>query len=277
LDSADEKPAVIRSLTGKVALVTGAGRGLGRRFAERLASEGANVVAIDLPSRGDASPDDLENTVRAVETAGCRAIAAAADVRDLGALSRVVAEAAEALGGHIDIVCANAGISSYGTIDELTAEQWASVIGVNLTGVWNTCKASGPHLRAGGAVCFTGSVASVRAASGLGHYVASKHGLIGLMKTLALEWAPRGVRVNAVLPSHVGTPLVRNQETFRRVRPDLENPGWEDVLEVAAAANPLGVGAVDADDVAEAVLFLVSERARYITGAALPVDAGSLL
>lgn len=268
---------MVPSLTGKVALVTGAGRGLGRRFAERLAAEGADVIAVDLPPRVDSGSDDLDGTVRAVEAAGRRALAAPADVRDLGALSTVVASAAASLGGHIDIVCANAGIHSYGTIDELNAEQWAAVIDVNLTGAWNTAKACGPHLGAGGAVCFTGSVASVRAAAGLGHYVAAKHGLIGLMKVLALEWAPRGIRVNAVLPSHVGTPLVRNEETFRRVRPDLDDPGWEDVLEVAAAANPLGVGVLDADDVAEALLFLVSQRARYITGVALPVDAGALL
>jgi SDR family mycofactocin-dependent oxidoreductase len=268
---------------GKVALVTGAGRGLGRRFAERFAAEGADVVVVDVPSRSSTTPesvtvgDDIEATVAAVEAAGCRAVAAVADVRDLEALRRAVDAAAAALGGHIDIVCANAGIHTYGTIEELTAEQWAAVIDVNLTGAWNTCKASGPYLAAGAAVCFTGSVASVRGATCQGHYVAAKHGLLGLMKSLALEWAPRGVRVNAVMPSHVGTPLVRNEETFRRVRPDLEDPDWNDVLEAAAAANPLGVGAVDPDDVAEAVLFLVSERARYITGVALPIDAGALL
>jgi (+)-trans-carveol dehydrogenase len=270
---------------GKVAFITGAARGQGRAFAARLAEEGADVIGFDLCSTVEtcnyegASPDDMAETVRLVEKQGRRMLSREGDVRDQTALDAAVAAGLEEF-GKIDVVCANAGISSFGSVVELTEEQWTTMIDVNLSGVWRTVKATVPAMVAagrGGSVVLTASVAAAKAFPNCGHYVAAKHGLIGLMRTAASELAAQSIRVNAVLPTSVNTKMFVNDATVRLFRPDLENPTVDDAMAVAAMMHALPVPMVEPEDTAAAVLWLASDEARYITGVALPVDAGALI
>ncbi|WP_063131116.1 mycofactocin-coupled SDR family oxidoreductase [Nocardia fusca] len=269
-------------VSGKVALVTGAARGIGRAQAVRLAEEGADIVALDLCGPVEtvvippATPEDLEQTVRAVEKTGARVVAATADVRD-GAALRVAADrAVDELGG-LDVVCATAGITSSAPGLQLTEEQWRTMLDVNLTGVWQTCKATAPHLiaRGGGSMILTSSIAGLRGLVGVAHYTAAKHGVVGLMRSLAQELAPHGIRVNSVHPTNVDTPMIQNDMVRRSFRPDRENPTREEFAEAARAMNMLPIPWVEPVDIANASLFLASEEARYITAVTLPVDAGS--
>jgi (+)-trans-carveol dehydrogenase len=201
------------------------------------------------------------------------------DVRDQTALDAAVAAGLEEF-GKVDVVCANAGISSFGSVVELTEEQWTTMIDVNLSGVWRTVKATVPAMIAagrGGSVILTASVAAAKAFPNCGHYVAAKHGLIGLMRTAASELAAQSIRVNAVLPTSVNTKMFVNDATVRLFRPDLENPTVDDAMAVAAMMHALPVPMVEPEDTAAAVLWLASDEARYITGVALPVDAGALI
>jgi (+)-trans-carveol dehydrogenase len=270
---------------GKVAFITGAARGQGRAFAARLAEEGADVIGFDLCSTVEtcnyegASPDDMAETVRLVEKQGRRMLSREGDVRDQTALDAAVAAGLEEF-GKVDVVCANAGISSFGSVVELTEEQWTTMIDVNLSGVWRTVKATVPAMIAagrGGSVILTASVAAAKAFPNCGHYVAAKHGLIGLMRTAASELAAQSIRVNAVLPTSVNTKMFVNDATVRLFRPDLENPTVDDAMAVAAMMHALPVPMVEPEDTAAAVLWLASDEARYITGVALPVDAGALI
>ncbi|MFI6315393.1 mycofactocin-coupled SDR family oxidoreductase [Nocardia fusca] len=269
-------------VSGKVALVTGAARGIGRAQAVRLAEEGADIVALDLCGPVEtvvippATPEDLEQTVRAVEKTGARVVAATADVRD-GAALRVAADrAVDELGG-LDVVCATAGITSSAPGLQLTEEQWRTMLDVNLTGVWQTCKATAPHLiaRGGGSMILTSSIAGLRGLVGVAHYTAAKHGVVGLMRSLAQELAPHGIRVNSVHPTNVDTPMIQNDMVRRSFRPDRENPTREEFAEAARTMNMLPIPWVEPVDIANASLFLASEEARYITAVTLPVDAGS--
>jgi (+)-trans-carveol dehydrogenase len=271
-------------LDGKVALITGAARGQGRSHAVRLAEEGADIVALDIGQQietvryAGASPADLEETVRLVESQGRRITAYQADVRDQARLDKVVAAALKEF-NYIDIVCANAGIISYGPTWELTEEQWRDVIDINLTGVWHTVKATIPPLiRAGrgGSITIISSGAGMKGFANCAHYTAAKHGVIGLMRSLAVELAGHFIRVNAILPSTVRTDMVINQHTYRRFRPDLDDPTLEDAMPVFGSSNLLPVAMVEPRDVSDALLWLASDEARYITGIALPVDAGLL-
>jgi (+)-trans-carveol dehydrogenase len=270
---------------GKVALITGAARGQGRSHAVRLAQEGADIVAVDLAqpiqtvSYGTASQADLAETVKLVEAEGRRIIARDADVRDQSRLDQVVAESLQEF-GRIDVICANAGIISYGRTWELTEEQWQDVIDVNLTGVWHTVKASIPAIISGGgggSITITSSGAGMKGFANCAHYTAAKHGLIGLTRSLAIELAPHLIRVNAVLPSTVRTPMVINEDTFRRFRPDIAEPTLEDALPRFGSMNLLPTPMLEPRDVSEALLWLASDEARYVTGIALPVDAGTLI
>jgi (+)-trans-carveol dehydrogenase len=271
-------------LDGKVALITGAARGQGRSHAVRLAEEGADIVALDIVRQLEtvrydgATPADLDETVRLVKGHGSRIIAREADVRDQAQLDEVVAEAIGEF-EHLDIVCANAGIISYAPTWELTEDQWRDVIDINLTGVWHTVKATVPGLiRAGrgGSITITSSGAGQKGFANCAHYTASKHGVIGLMRSLAVELASYSIRVNAILPSTVRTDMVTNEHTYRRFRPELENPTLDDALPLFGSIHLLPVPMLEPRDVSEAVLWLASDAARYITGVALPVDAGSL-
>ncbi|WP_181780448.1 mycofactocin-coupled SDR family oxidoreductase [Pseudonocardia pini] len=270
-------------LTGRVALVTGAARGQGRSHAVHLAAAGADVVALDICAQIDtvtypmSTPADLAETARLVEGHDRRCHAVVADVRDSAAVRAAVDTGVAEL-GRLDVVVANAGISGYGGVERgLSDEAWRNVLDTNLTGAWHTCAAAIPHMADGGSIVLTSSVGGLRGIRNLVHYTAAKHGLTGLMRTLALEHAHQSIRVNLVHPTAVNTPMIMNEGTFRTFRPDLENPGLDDVRGAFAGINALPVPWVEPADVSKAVLFLASDDARYITGATLPVDAGALL
>jgi SDR family mycofactocin-dependent oxidoreductase len=275
------------TLEGKVAFITGAARGQGRSHALTLAREGADVIAVDLCADVGsvgypmATPDDLAETVRQVEALDRRIIATQADVRDGAALKAAVDDGVAQL-GRLDIVLANAGIASFAPVEELDDVMWDEMIGINLTGVFRTVRAAVPHLKAnpgGGAIVLTSSTAGIMGLPNLAHYVAAKHGVVGLMKVLALELAPHMIRVNSVHPTSVSTTMIHNEATYGNFRPDLPagEVRQEDVAELFQSLNALPVPWVESQDVSNAVLFLVSDAGRYVTGVQLPIDAGSVI
>jgi SDR family mycofactocin-dependent oxidoreductase len=225
-----------------------------------------------------ATPEDLEETAAQVEALGRRIVAKQADVRDYAQLSRVLNEAVASL-GRLDIVCANAGIYSQGVMAQMPEEKWGDMIDINLTGVWHTCKAAIPHLVAAGGGCMilTSSAVALRPSANIGHYVAAKHGVVGLMRTLALELANDMIRVNSVHPTGVDTAMIQNDAMYRQLAPGVEHPTREDLAPVLQSLNVLPIPWVEPIDVSNAVLFLASDEARYVTGVAFPVDAGMAL
>lgn len=240
---------------------------------ERFAEEGADVIALDLPSLSD----ELRSTAAEVEARGRRCVTGLADVSDLGGVQAAAGRGAERFGG-LDIVCATAGITSRGTTVDLDETAWRTMIDVNLTGVWHTCRAGAPHLiaRGAGAIVLTNSIAGLRGLAGVAHYTAAKHGVVGLMRSLAGELAPHNIRVNCVHPTNVDTPMIQNDAVSRAFRPDLDRtPTRAEFAEAATRMNLLAVPWVDAVDVTNAALFLASDEARYITSVTLPVDAGA--
>jgi SDR family mycofactocin-dependent oxidoreductase len=271
---------------GKVAFITGAARGQGRSHAIRLAQEGADIIAIDLCQQiasvpyPMSTPDDLAETVKEVEALDRRIIATQADVRDYAALKAAVDEGVAQL-GRLDIVSANAGISSIGgPAEDMPEQQWQDMINVNLTGVWHTAKAAIPHLKAGGrggSIILTSSAAGLMAYPNVSHYVSAKHGVVGLMRTLALELAPDMIRVNSLHPTQVDTPMIMNEPTFKLFSPDNPHPSLDDFRPVSQAMNALPIPWVDAVDISNALLFLASDEGRYITGVTLPIDAGAVI
>ena len=270
---------------GKVAFITGAARGQGRSHAIRLAQEGADIIAVDIcadvpgiPYQG-ATAADLAETVKQVEALDRRIIAAKADVRDYDRLKAVLDDGVAQL-GKLDIVSANAGIgTSPHPSWELDEETWRTMIDINLTGVWHTAKAAIPHLIANdaGSIILTSSAAGLQAYENIAHYVSAKHGVVGLMRTLALELAPHHIRVNSVHPTQVDTPMIQNEATWRLFRPDLDHPTEADFAPASQAMNALPIPWVDPVDISNAVLFLASDEARYVTGVAFPVDAGAII
>ncbi len=272
---------------GKVAFVTGAARGQGRSHAVRLAEEGADIIAIDVcgPITPDSqiapsNPDDLAQTADLVKNLDRRIVTAQVDVRDYDALKAALDSGVEQL-GRLDIVVANAGIGNGGeTLDKTSEADWDDMIAVNLSGVWKTVKAAVPHLLSsgsGGSVILTSSVGGLKAYPHTGHYIAAKHGVIGLMRTFAVELGQHWIRVNAVCPTNVNTPMFMNEGTMKLFRPDLENPGPDDLAVAAQFMHTLPIGWVEPVDISNAVLFLASDEARYITGLLVTVDAGSML
>jgi SDR family mycofactocin-dependent oxidoreductase len=270
---------------GKVAFVTGAARGQGRAHAVRLAQEGADVIAVDLCRGIDsvgyhlASEEDLKETARQVEALDRRVVTAQADVRDPAALRAALDLGVGEL-GRLDIVVANAGILSAGATAELPEDAWRDMIDVNLNGVYYTARAALPHLRSGGgggSIILTSSALGIRAMAYLPHYVAAKAGVIGLMRSMALELAPEGIRVNTVNPSIVDTPMIHNLSTYAMFLPGAENPSREAASGVFATLNPMPTPWIDANDVSNAVLFLASDEARYVTGLEMKIDAGFCL
>jgi SDR family mycofactocin-dependent oxidoreductase len=269
---------------GKVAFITGAARGQGRSHAIRLAQEGADIIAVDLCDQVEsvpypmATPEDLAETVKEVEALDRRIVATQADVRDYPALKAALDDGVAQL-GQLDIVSANAGIVSYGLAADLEEQTWRDMIDTNLTGVWHAAKAAIGHLKAGGrggSIILTSSTAGLMAMENLAHYVSAKHGVVGLMRTLALELAPDMIRVNSVHPTSVNTDMIHNDATYRLFAPDLENPTREQVGERFQGLNALPVSWVEPVDISNAVLWLASDEARYVTGVTLPVDAGQL-
>jgi (+)-trans-carveol dehydrogenase len=265
---------------GKVVFITGAARGQGRNHAVRLAEEGADIIAVDLCEQLESVPygmptsEDLDETARLVEATGRRIVARKADVRDLGALRAALDEGVAEL-GSLDVAIANAGIFSVGgPVADIEEQAWHEMIDVNLTGVFYTLKASVPHLNDGASVIITSSGAGLKGHPNVGHYVATKHAVVGLMRTLAKELAPRMIRVNSLHPTNVDTPMFANDAMFRLFVPDKPDPTREDVLPVAVGLNVMPIGWVETDDISNAVLFLASDESRYVTGVPLPIDAG---
>ncbi|MDT5140376.1 MAG: hypothetical protein QOD58_4638 [Mycobacterium sp.] len=258
-------------LHGKVVVVTGAARGTGRVHCQRFAEEGADVIAIDFP----AAADDLQGTASEVESRGRRCVTGQADVAELEAMTAVIGTGVAEL-GRLDVVIANAGVHTAGAPAwELDPQVWQRTLDINLTGVWHTVRAGVPHIGAdGGSVVIISSTNGIRGSANTAHYTASKHAVVGLARTLANELGPRRIRVNTVHPGAVATPMVLNEKTFRRLRPDLANPTAEDAAEVLMARNLLPVPWVEPVDIANAVVFLASDQGRYITGTQLVVDAG---
>ncbi|WP_382306445.1 mycofactocin-coupled SDR family oxidoreductase [Herbiconiux sp. UC225_62] len=271
---------------GKVAFITGAARGQGRSHAIRLAQEGADIIAIDICEAIPENPydpateEDLAETVRQVEALDRRIIASKADVRDFDQLKGALDEGVAQL-GRLDIVSANAGISgSPNRSENIPDAEWKNMIDINLGGVWRTAKAAIPHIRAGGrggSIILTSSDAGLFPYENISHYVSAKHGVVGLMRTLALELAPDFIRVNSIHPTTVDTPMVQNDAIYRLFRPDLENPTKQDFADAATVMNALPIPWVEAVDISNAVLWLASDESRYVTGVTLPVDAGAAI
>jgi SDR family mycofactocin-dependent oxidoreductase len=258
-------------LLDKVVVVTGAAKGTGRVHCQRFADEGADVIALDVTELAG----ELAATASEVESRGRRCVTGFADVRDLAAVTSAV-DGGVAVLGRLDVVIANAGIHAPGAPSwELDPQVWQRTLDINLTGVWHTVKASVPHLGAdGGSIVVISSTNGLRGTPNTAHYTASKHAVVGLARTLANELGPRGIRVNTVHPGPVATPMVLNEQMYRKLRPDLANPTAADAAEVLQARNLLPVPWVEPVDVANAVVFLASDQARYITGTQLVVDAG---
>src|SRR3984893_16555448 len=227
-----------------------------------------------------ATPEDLAETVKEVEALDRRIVATQADVRDFGALKTALDDGVAQL-GRLDIVSANAGIFSLGTLDELDDTAWQDMIDINLTGVWHTAKAAIPHLRAagGGSIILTSSTAGLMAIPNTGHYTSAKHGVVGLMRTLALELAPDMIRVNSVHPTAVDTDMIQNSATYELFASDL--PEAERTKEALAPRfgelNLLPIPWVEPVDLSNAVLWRASHESRYVTGVTLPIDAGLLI
>jgi SDR family mycofactocin-dependent oxidoreductase len=271
---------------GKVAFISGAARGQGRSHAVRLAQEGADIIAVDICGPIDdlayphSTPDDLAETADLVKAQDRRIVTAQVDVRDYDALKAAVDGGVEQL-GRLDIIVANAGIGTFGNkLHKISEKIWQDMIDVNLSGVWKTVKAGVPHILAGkrgGSIVLTGSVGSHKALAYTGHYIAAKHGVMGLMRSFAVELGQHSIRVNSVHPSQVNTPMTMNEVTFKLFRPDLENPGPDDFAPFSQMTHTLPVPWVEAIDISNAVLFLASDESRYVTGVSLPVDAGALL
>jgi SDR family mycofactocin-dependent oxidoreductase len=268
---------------GKVALVTGAAQGQGRSHAVRLAEEGADIIAVDICDHISSVPypqgteEGLQQTVKSVEALGQRAVGLPADVRDFDQIARAAADGVGQM-GRLDIVSAGAGILNFGVLESLTDADWDDLMDVNLKGVWHTAKAAIPHLRSsgGGSMVLTSSTCATLGMPGIGHYVAAKHGVVGLAKTLAIELGADKIRVNTVNPTNVETDMLMNEAVFARFAPDLapEDRTLENLLPRFKAPHVLDIGWIDVLDVSNAVLWLASDESRFVTGTSITIDAG---
>ena len=264
-----------REFAGKVAFVTGAARGQGRAVALALAEQGARVLAFDIahplerPGYPMGSAQDLESLVEACRSSRGDCLAAVGDVRDAAAIKSAVDRAIDAW-GKIDILFNNAGICAYGLAHELAEEDWDAMIDINLKGCWLVAKHIIPTMieRRGGVIINNSSTAGLRGMARLSHYAASKWGLTGLTKSWAIELAPHNIRVNSIHPTGVDTPMNDGLASLEGLTPA--------EIAVRSAGNLLPVPWIETRDVAEAVLFLASDRARYVTGAQFVIDAGLL-
>jgi SDR family mycofactocin-dependent oxidoreductase len=270
---------------GKVAFITGAARGQGRSHAVRLAEEGADIIAIDIcaPIPGmqypSATYEDLLETVSLVESHGRQIVTHQVDVRNFDELRDALDEGVTTL-GRLDIVSANAGITSVARpTEQLLEGDWQDMMDINLTGVWHTIKASVPHIIAGGrggSIVITSSIAGLRPYRNLSHYVTAKHGVVGLMRASALELAGNGIRVNSLHPTQVDTAMIRNEATYKLFLRTGELTD-ERFAESSRSMHALPASWIDPVDVSNALLFLASDEARFITGVTLPIDAGAMI
>lgn len=274
---------------GKVAFVTGAARGQGRSHAVRLAEEGADIIAVDICQDVEslqyslATPEELKETVRQVEATGRRIVAEQADVREPAQLEAALARGLSTL-GRLDIVVAQAGIM--GSKSDQPLHAWSDVMGTNLVGVINAVHAALPHLDEGASIIATGSTAAMMIVRpipqagtdpGGAAYMIAKQLLSQYMHELATNLAPRKIRANVVHPTNVDTPMLRSEPMFQSFRPDLENPTFEDAVHAFPAQQAMPIPYVEPADISNAVLYLASDEARYVTGVQLRVDGGGYL
>jgi SDR family mycofactocin-dependent oxidoreductase len=274
---------------GKVAFVTGAARGQGRSHAVRLAEEGADIIAVDLCQDiatigyPMATPEDLEETAKLVEKTGRSVFTAQADVREASQLRAAVEEGISQF-GHLDIVVAQAGVA--GMKGEPPLQAWVDVINTNLVGTLNAINVALPHLKEGGAIVATGSTAALMDTHNKPNpgndpggmaYVHSKRALSAYVHDLATELAPRGIRANVVHPTNCNTDMLQSEPMYRSFRPDLENPTQADAEPVFYVQQAMKVPWIEPVDISNAVLWLASDEARYVTGMQVRVDAGGYL
>ncbi|BBX94596.1 mycofactocin-coupled SDR family oxidoreductase [Mycolicibacterium boenickei] len=276
------------TLEGRVAFVTGAARGQGRAHAVRLANEGADIIAIDVCRPVDdtitypaATSEDLAETVAAVEAAGRKVLAREVDIRDLAAQQQVVADGVEQF-GRLDIVVANAGVLSWGRLWELSPEQFDTVVDVNLNGTWRTIRAAVPAMIEagnGGSIIIVSSSAGVKATPGNGHYAASKHGLVALTNTLALEVGEYGIRVNSIHPYSIDTPMIEPEamaEIFSKFPSFLHSFAPMPYHKVTDGKNEGLAAFMAPEEVADVVAWLAGDGSATLSGSQIAVDRGVL-
>ncbi len=270
-------------MEGKVALITGAGRGQGRSHAVALAQEGADIIALDCPTLNEvlpyamATPEELAETVAQVEALDRRIVAAEGDVRNQGDLDGLVARGIEEF-GKIDVCVANAGVGTLSSFWEMSEEEWNAVVDVNLNGVWRTVKAVAPKMieQESGSIVLISSVSGVEGAPGLSHYVAAKHGVLGLMKSVCLELGPKyGIRCNAILPGPIDTAIIKWPGMLDFMA---GGEGLGAQIDLNEACKPWGalkdIGVLQPQETSNAVLYLASDESRAVTGLELLVDVG---
>lgn len=271
----------MKDLAGQVALITGGARGQGRSHAVMLAKEGVDIVLVDHLEDNPSLPvpmanqADMDETRRLVEAEDRRCLTIKADVRDLQQMIDA-ADQAIAEFGRIDILLANAGIMSYGEISEMSAQMWQETIDVNLTGVFNSFRAVLPHMKKAkyGRVVATVSGGGKIGFNNIGHYCSSKWGVLGLVKSAALEVIKDGITVNAVCPTNVNTDMIRNEYVEKLFLPGVENP-TEEQIEQAFIINPMGVPWLEPEDVSHVIRYIVDPKTRYTTGESFGPLAGS--
>jgi SDR family mycofactocin-dependent oxidoreductase len=272
-------------LDGKVAFITGVARGQGRSHALTLAREGASIIGLDLCAKptttayDGATEEDLQETVRLVKEAGADIVAEIADTRYYEQVKAVFDRGIEQF-GRVDIVIPNAGICSGAKTWEIAPQDWREMIDINLNGVFHTVKAAIPTLigqQQGGSIVFIGSTEALKGAENISSYAASKHGVTGLMTSLARELGQYNIRVNSVNPTCVDTHMINNDFVYGLFRPDLDKPTRDDVVGTFAGTHILPVPWIDPSDVSNAILYLVTESGRYITATTLVIDAGFIV
>jgi SDR family mycofactocin-dependent oxidoreductase len=269
-------------LQGRVAVITGGARGQGRSHALELARLGADVAICDLcediATIGYplSTRDDLAETAKLVDAAGGRCVSEVVDVRDLAAVIAFVDEAQASL-GSVDIMVANAGVTAIGSVCDMTASQWGDVIDINLTGVFNAIRAAAPHMRKqrSGRIVGISSMMGRTAQPAIPAYSASKWGVIGLCKSAAYELAGFGVTVNVIAPGNVSTPMIHNDQLYGLMRPDLEHATADEVAPVMAELHTQPLPWLEPEEITAALVYLVSDGARHVTGSVLDVNAGA--
>ena len=264
----------------RVVFITGAARGQGRAHAVAFADEGADVAICDICADVGTVPyelateSDLAETVRLCEAAGADVLADRVDVREFGQVQAFADRATERF-AKVDVVVANAGIFGATAIAEMAPEMFSDMVDVNLKGVFHTIRSVLPGMveRGYGRVIATGSVCSLLGVPGVGHYVAAKHGVAGLVKSLAKEVGPHGITANYVVPNGVGTKMIRNPAIYALMSPD--DPTEEGAMPGYSAMNAIPIPWIEPEDVSKVVLFLASDDGKYTTGAAFKVDLGA--
>lgn len=274
------------TLEGRVAFVTGAARGQGRSHAVRLAREGADIIALDICAPVSdsitypaATPEELADTVRAVEAEGRKVLAREVDIRDGAALRQLVADGVEQF-GRLDILVANAGVLSWGRLWELTDDQWDTVIEVNLSGTWRTIRAAVPAMIEagnGGSIIIVSSSAGLKATPGNGHYSASKHGLVALTNALALEVGEFGIRVNSIHPYSIDTPMIEREAMMAvfAKHPTFLHSFAPMPLHPPAHGGKAGLNEFMApEEVSDVVAWLAGDGSATLSGSQIAVDRG---